>query len=134
MKKKLVLLSSVAFIFCGCVSQAKYKEALFNLEQSEIVKNKLKQENEKMSAEIERLEERNEYIKKVSDGFEERASSLDKYMRSSKNGKDKILAGLASDKRELKDKLNKQDIELKGLRDQNRKLSETAENMRDGAK
>jgi FtsZ-binding cell division protein ZapB len=107
---------------------------LFNFKQSEIARDRLKQENEKMAAEIERLEERNEYLKKSSDGFEERAYSLDKYMRSSKNGKDKILSVLSAQKQELNDKINRQELELKGLREQNRNLSETLESARQDKK
>jgi len=126
MKKTLVLFL-ISFIFCGCVSQAKHREALFHLEQSRISQDRLRQENAKLSAEIERLEERNEYINKLAAGHEERAASLDKYMRSSKNRKDKMIAELAADKRELSDKINRQEIEIKGLRDQNRELSEILE-------
>ena len=125
--KKTLFLFFISFIFCGCVSQAKHREALFHLEQSRLSQDRLRQENAKMAAEIERLEEKNEYINKLVADYAERAASLDKYMRSSKNGKNKALAELAADKQELSDKIHRQETEIKGLMDQNRKLSEILE-------
>ncbi|MDR2192238.1 MAG: hypothetical protein LBO62_05115 [Endomicrobium sp.] len=134
MKTVAVLLLPASFLLCSCVSSAKYDKVLVQLEQIQISQHKLEQENKKMTAEIESLEERNEYIKKIASDYQSQAEQLEKYMRSSKAGKSKTFAAIAADRLKLRHKITRQELEIKNLREQNRKLSETLENTAVGKK
>lgn len=123
MKKYVILLSFfVFFAFSGCVSKSKYEKAVFNLEQSGLTQSRLKQENDKLSAEVKNLEYRNTYLQSIVDGYEERVKTLEKFIRSSKKIQNKMITEVSVIRQNLKDKLNIKELELEALREQNYRL------------
>jgi septal ring factor EnvC (AmiA/AmiB activator) len=134
MKKIAGVLVFSAFLYLGCVSKAKYSDALFQLEQSRISQSRIKQENDRLAAEIKSLENRNDYMRKAVRNFEERVSVLEKYISSSKKNKNKMITEMAVIRQNLSDRLNIKDIELESLREQNLKLINALESYGYGGK
>ncbi|MDR2427168.1 MAG: hypothetical protein LBD46_08345 [Endomicrobium sp.] len=123
MKKIIILLSFFGFyIFCGCVSKLKYKDIVFKLEQGNLSQSRLRQENDKLSAEVKNLEYRNAYLQSVIEGYEERIKTLEKYIKSSKKIQNKMIMKISVARQKLKEKLNIKELELEALREQNYKL------------
>lgn len=132
MKKAVILLSILGFFVSGgCVSKSKYNSAVFQLEQSKIAQSRLKQENDRLSAEVKNLEYRNNYIKTVAEGYEERVKTLEKHIRSSKKIQNKTITEMAVVRQSLRDKLSIKDLELEALREQNYKLINWLESLTD---
>ncbi|MDR1195272.1 MAG: hypothetical protein LBL00_02220 [Endomicrobium sp.] len=133
MKKIIVLLSLFGFfLLSSCVSKSKYKDAVFNLEQSNLAQqSRFKQENDKLSAEVKNLEYRNSYLQSVIEGYEERIKTLEKYIRSSKKIQNKTITEIAVIRQNLKDKLNIKELELETLREQNYRLINWLESQSD---
>ncbi|MDR1941017.1 MAG: hypothetical protein LBQ47_01670 [Endomicrobium sp.] len=134
MKKTAFVLIFFAFISLGCVSKAKYSDALFRLEQSKISQARIKQENDRLSAQVQSLESRNDHMKNAARNFEERVSALEKYIRSSNKIRNKIITEMAAARQDLRDKLNIKDIELQSLRERNHKLAGMLESLEQGKK
>ena len=123
MKKSIILLSFFIFAhLSGCVSKSKYENAALNLEKSAVERSIIKQDNDKLAAEVKNLEYRNAYLQSAIEGYEERVKTLEKYIRSSKKIQNKIITELAVIRQNLKDKLNIKDMELEALREQNYRL------------
>ena len=95
---------------------------MFQMEQSNIAQSRIKQENDKLSAEVKNLEYRNSYLHTVIEGFEDRVATLEKYIRSSKKIQNKTITETAVIRQSLHDKLNIKDLELEALREQNYRL------------
>lgn len=130
MKKTIILLSFLGFLVCcGCVSKSRYGGMQRQLEQSTISQARLRQENERLNAEIKSLEYRNEYMNSVVEGYEERINTLEKYIRSSKKIQNKIITEISVVRQSLRDKLKIKDLELEALREQNFKLINWLENQ-----
>lgn len=132
MKKSIVFPSLLClFVFFGCVSKSKYETASFHLEQSNLAQSRIKQENEKLAAEVKNLEYRNAYLQSVIEGYEDRVKTLEKYIRSSKKIQNKMITESALIRQNLQDKLNIKDLELEALREQNYKLINWLESQAD---
>lgn len=138
MKKSIILLSFFVFVpLSGCVSKSKYENVTLNLEKSAVERSIVKQENDKLAAEVKNLEYRNAYLQSVIEGYEERVKTLEKYIRSSKKIQNKIITEVSVIRQNLKDKLNIKELELEALREQNYRLInwlETQSNRRQSKK
>ena len=63
MKKSIILLSFFIFAhLSGCVSKSKYENAALNLEKSAVERSIIKQDNDKLAAEVKNFEYRNAYL------------------------------------------------------------------------
>ena len=130
MKKTAVLLLFAGFcVFFGCVSKAKYENAIFGLEQSNLAQSRIKQENDKLAAEVKDLEYRNAYLKSAAESYEDRIATLEKYIMSSKKIQNKMISEIALIRQNLQNKLNIKDLEIKALRGQNYKLMDIIESQ-----
>ena len=132
MKKIIILLSFLGFcVLCGCVSKSKYENAVFHLEQSELARSRITQENDKLGSEIERLEYRNAYLQSALKNCDDRVKTLENFIKSSKNIQNKAITENALMRQNLQDKLNIKDLEIEALRVQNLELINRLELLTD---
>ncbi|MCL1901955.1 MAG: hypothetical protein FWG57_02870 [Endomicrobia bacterium] len=131
--KKIIILPLFLgfFLFFGCVSKSKYKNAVFHLEQSNLARARITQENDKLASEIERLEYRNAHLQSALKNYEDRAKTLENFIKSSKNIQNKAITESALTRQNLQDKLNIKDLEIEALRIQNLELINRLELLTD---